>query len=82
MVAEDTRTGEIVGCAQLTRIQVGGYLYLSDDLQIQHVFVKPEYRRLGIANHMVHELLGRVKPSQRAWAWADRESDAFYALFA
>ena len=82
VVAEDTRSGEIVGCAQLTRIQVGGYLYLTDDLQIQHVFVKPQYRRLGIANHMVHELLGRVKPNQRAWAWADRESDAFYALFA
>jgi GNAT superfamily N-acetyltransferase len=82
MVCEDARTGDIVGCAQLTRIQVGGYLYLTDDYQIQHVFVKEEYRRLGIANHMIHELLTRLKPTQRAWAWADRDSEPFYALFA
>jgi len=82
VAAEDTRTGELVACAQLTRIQVGGYLYLTDDLQIQHVMVKEEYRRLGIANHMVNTLLQRVKPTQRAWAWADRETEAFYAFFA
>jgi GNAT superfamily N-acetyltransferase len=82
VVAEDTRTGEIVGCAQLTRIQVGGYLYLTDDLQIDKVFVKEEYRRLGIANHMVHTLLQRIKPNQRAWAWADKDSEAFFAFFA
>lgn len=82
IVAEDTRTGEIVGCAQLTRIQVGGYLYLTDDLQVQHIFVKEEYRRLGIANHMVNTLLDRVKPTQRVWGFADKETPAFFALFA
>lgn len=82
MVCEDSRTGEIVACAQLTRIQVGGYLYLTDDYQIQHVFVKEEYRRYGIANHMIHELLTRLKPTQRAWAFADKDSEAFFALFA
>ncbi len=57
-------------------------MYLKDDLQIQHVFVKEEYRRLGIANHMVHALLQRIQPTQRAWAWADKDSEAFFALFA
>ena len=76
VLAEDTRTGEVVGCAQLTRVQVGGYLYLTDDLQIDRVFVKEEYRRIGLANHMINALLQRVKPSQRAWMFADKDTPA------
>ena len=54
VVAEDTTTGEVVGTAQLSRIQVGGYVYLTDDMQIKNLYVKPEYQRLGVGNHMVH----------------------------
>jgi len=31
---------------------------------------------------MVNTLLDRVKPTQRVWAWADKETPAFFALFA
>lgn len=82
VLAEDTRTGEVVGCAQLTRVQVGGYLYLTDDLQIDRVFVKEEYRRIGLANHMINALLQRVKPSQRAWMFADKDTPAYMTAFA
>lgn len=82
LVAEDTANGEIIGCAQLTRIQVGGYLYLMDDLLIKRLYVKEEYRRLGIANHLVHNLLLRLTPSQRAWSFVNRDTVPFIFYFA
>ncbi|EKX33413.1 hypothetical protein GUITHDRAFT_120417 [Guillardia theta CCMP2712] len=82
LVAEDTNTGEVVGCAQLTRIQLGGYFYIKDDLQIKNLFVKPEYHRMGIANHLIHGLLQRLKPRERAWSLASKDSEAFFLLFA
>ena len=32
--------GEVVGTCQLSRIQVGGYIYLTEDLQIKNLFVR------------------------------------------
>jgi len=81
LMAEDSETGEIVGCAQLSRIQVGGYVYMTDDLQIKHLYVKPEYRGLGIANNMVHELLTRIKPNQRAWSFVSKDTPEFNFFF-
>mmetsp|Transcript_54918 Transcript_54918/g.132955 ORF Transcript_54918/g.132955 Transcript_54918/m.132955 type:complete len:286 (-) Transcript_54918:136-993(-) len=81
LVAEDINTGEIVGCAQLSRIQVGGYVYLTDDLQIKNLYVKDGYRRLGVANHLIHNLLGRLKPTERAWAFCEQDSDPFFTFF-
>lgn len=81
LVAEDTSTGEVVGTAQLGRIQVGGYLYLMDDLQIRNLYVRSDYRGMGIGNNLVHGLLTRLPPGSRAWAFAPRGSPAFDFLF-
>lgn len=81
VVAEDTTTGEVVGTAQLSRIQVGGYVYLTDDLQIKNLYVKPEYQRLGVGNHMVHELLQRLNTKERAWSFCESDTPPFFFFF-
>eukprot|EP00283_Hemiselmis_rufescens_P024869 CAMPEP_0173440282 /NCGR_PEP_ID=MMETSP1357-20121228/22573_1 /TAXON_ID=77926 /ORGANISM="Hemiselmis rufescens, Strain PCC563" /LENGTH=283 /DNA_ID=CAMNT_0014405749 /DNA_START=77 /DNA_END=928 /DNA_ORIENTATION=+ len=81
LVAEDINTGEVVACAQLSRIQVGGYVYMTDDLQIKNLYVKEGYRRYGLANHLIHNLLGRLTETQRAWAFCEKETDPFYLFF-
>ena len=44
IIAEDIDRGEVIGCCQINRIQVGGYLYLTDDLILKNLYVKEGYR--------------------------------------
>ncbi|KAJ1473473.1 hypothetical protein T484DRAFT_3334971 [Baffinella frigidus] len=81
IIAEDTDRGEIVGCCQLNRVQVGGYLYLTEDLIIKNFYVNKDYRGYGIGNNLVHEALLRLKPSERAWAIVTKKTPEFNFFF-
>ncbi|CAK9017954.1 Carbonic anhydrase (Carbonate dehydratase) [Durusdinium trenchii] len=70
---------DIVACAQLGRLAVGGYFVLRCDFVINTVLVKPEFRRQGLGRALVEELLHRLpggKDPFSAWAVVDSENQA------
>lgn len=62
----DDGMGKAVGCAQLCRLAVGGYLVLRQDFLISTVLVKEGWRRHGVGRALVDELLHRLPQSQAA----------------
>merc|ERR1712129_579812 len=81
----DSLPSQAVGCAQLCRLAVGGYLVLRRDFLVATVLVRPEWRRIGVATALLDELLNRLpcgpgNDAGRAWAVIS-EADAEAVVF-
>lgn len=53
-------SGEIQGCAQITRLVLGGYMVLSREFHLRNIFVRPGWEQSGMALALVQELLHRL----------------------
>lgn len=73
--AADTETA--VGCAQLGRLAIGGFIVLRNDFIITSVLVRKQWRRHGIGTRLVNELLHRLPREGRDKAWQEYNAWAF-----